>query len=41
MHLFCVKCGGELRHFNEGYKCKKCGKEYSPAKCNDKEEKIL
>lgn len=39
MHLFCVKCGGDLKHFNEGYKCIKCGKEYPPAKCNHKENK--
>ncbi len=37
MHLFCAKCGGELKHASEGYKCVKCGKEYPPIKYNDKE----
>lgn len=37
MHLFCAKCGGELKHFHAGYKCMNCGKEYPPVKSNDEE----
>lgn len=37
MHLFCAKCGGELKHVNDGYKCVDCGKKYPQVKHNDKD----
>ena len=33
--LFCAKCGGDLKHTNNGYKCSNCDNEYPQSKDNN------
>ena len=40
--LFCVECGGDLKHANDGYICINCNKKYPQSKAiNQKKTKRI